>query len=497
MSWHRPGRLPVAGVLVWAAAGAYAGAFVGVALATLVYPFPLEWMEGGTVDVVQRVSAGKPVYAKPSLDYVAHIYTPLYYYASAAVASVTGVGFFAPRLVSFVSTLGLAAVIALFVRGEGGNGTQTAAGAGLFLATFGVADSWFHLARVDSFALFLLLAAFYGHRFARTPATLLATGAVAAAAVLAKQIALIALAPVWVVTLVQKPRHALWVSGAFVGALGTSAAVLAVRSGGWFTYFVWTLPLLHETSSGNFTRIVAHGLPRVAIALGAAGLALAVMSHRDGRAAAFHGALLGGMATSSLVGALHSGAYLNVLLPLYAGMAVLAPLAFPSGPSFPSRTWMSRHRAPLLTLAVAGQAALLVYRPSHAIPNASDRRAGEEFLTTLRHIDGEVLVPQQRFVPTRAGKRAYGLGMAAEDVLRVSYPNGGTGALRYELATTVRDQRFAAIILSEPTPPPVVARYYRLHGALFDGDRYVPVAGAPTRPSYVFVPAEHAAAPPE
>src|SRR5829696_279318 len=90
---------------VVAAAVAFVLLYLTLALIRLRYPFELEWMEGAMVDQVQRVVEGRPMYVAPTLDFVPFLYPPVYFWASAAVAMVTGVGFVALRLVSLVASL--------------------------------------------------------------------------------------------------------------------------------------------------------------------------------------------------------------------------------------------------------------------------------------------------------------------------------------------------------------------------------------------------------
>ena len=74
--------------------------FVEVVLARISYPFDLEWMESGIIAHVRRIAAGRPLYAEPSLEFTAFIYPPFYYYVSALVSSVVGLGHFAVFLVA-------------------------------------------------------------------------------------------------------------------------------------------------------------------------------------------------------------------------------------------------------------------------------------------------------------------------------------------------------------------------------------------------------------
>ena len=90
--------------------------YLAIVPARIAYPFELEWMEGACVDHVRRVLAGQPLYVAPSLDFVPFVYPPLYFWLSAALARVTGIGFLPLRLVSSVSSLGCFALIFLMVR---------------------------------------------------------------------------------------------------------------------------------------------------------------------------------------------------------------------------------------------------------------------------------------------------------------------------------------------------------------------------------------------
>jgi hypothetical protein len=112
-------------------AALYLAAYVGVGLARIGYPYELEWFEGTSVDLVRRILAGQSIYVRPSIDFIPHIYTPLYFHVSAELAKWTGVGFFPLRLVSFVSSIGCFALLFALARRESGS-----AACGLFAAGF-------------------------------------------------------------------------------------------------------------------------------------------------------------------------------------------------------------------------------------------------------------------------------------------------------------------------------------------------------------------------
>src|SRR5690242_13004900 len=69
------------------------------------FPYELHWMEGGSVDHVRRILAGEPLYVPPSIDFVPYTYTPWYFYLSAFVSRIIGIGFIPLRLVSIVACI--------------------------------------------------------------------------------------------------------------------------------------------------------------------------------------------------------------------------------------------------------------------------------------------------------------------------------------------------------------------------------------------------------
>jgi hypothetical protein len=73
-------------------AAAYLAIYVGVACARMTYPYELEWFEGTSVDLVRRILSGQSIYVAPSIDFIPHLYAPLYFYVAAALSRILGVG---------------------------------------------------------------------------------------------------------------------------------------------------------------------------------------------------------------------------------------------------------------------------------------------------------------------------------------------------------------------------------------------------------------------
>jgi len=124
--------------------------YIVLAILRMPCPFELEWMEGAMVDHVVWMLAGNPLYPEPSLDFVPFIYAPIYFYVSAGISWLIGVGFFPLRLVSVLASLGSLVVIFAFVRKETLSWQAALLASGLFAATYELSDVWFDIARVDS-----------------------------------------------------------------------------------------------------------------------------------------------------------------------------------------------------------------------------------------------------------------------------------------------------------------------------------------------------------
>jgi 4-amino-4-deoxy-L-arabinose transferase-like glycosyltransferase len=98
------------------AALAYILSFIFVSFSRLGYPYELEWIEGANVDQMSQIRGGNGLYVEPSISFIPSAYTPLYFYLSAAVMSLTGDGFVAGRLISIFASIGTFALIYVLIR---------------------------------------------------------------------------------------------------------------------------------------------------------------------------------------------------------------------------------------------------------------------------------------------------------------------------------------------------------------------------------------------
>ncbi len=462
----------------------FIGLFVVVAGLRVGYPYELEWMEGGSLGHVRRVLAGEPLYVAPSLDFTPYIYTPLYYWVSAGAAALLGEGFAALRLVSTLSTLGCLCVLVLLVHRETGSGRLGLLAAGLFAATFMTAGAWFDLGRVDSLFLLLLLAGVYRARWARGTAGLAGAGLLFGLAFLTKQTALVITLPLalWALLAHRGPaRVALVASFALVA--GGSTLALDALSDGWFSFYAFTLPRHHNTLP---ELVVLFWTADVLRPLGLAALATAAFlaqARRDQRA--FYGLLLVGLVGASYASRIHAGGYVNVLLPVYAGLAVGAALGV--GALQPRASQLGARPRAFLSFAVLVQFAALFESPIGQVPTAADRAAGDRLVEALREVPGDVLVLSHPHLAWRAGKPPHAQRMALYDVRRGT--SAGWEVLEAEVASAIRSRRYEAVILDVEWAwrPEGFETHYCPAGPVFeDPDVFWPVTGEPMRPTELY-----------
>ncbi len=490
---------------------AFIAAYLFVALSRIGYPFELEWMEGGSVEHVRRILAGRALYVAPSLSFVPFIYTPLYFHVSAVAAQIVGVGLLPLRLVSFASSLGCLALIGAIVRGETRSWRPAILAAGLYAATFRHSGAWFDLARVDSLFLMLLLAGVYALRARRTHRSFALAGALFGLSFLTKQAALPVIAAMTIFAIWTGRGRSLSFIACGWGLIASSTLLLNRMSDGWYVYYVFDLPGQHPILPG---KIVGFWIGDLAGRLPVAGaIAIGWIFFRS---AALRGhrmfyALLGaGMVGTSYLGRLHAGGYENVLMPADAFLAVMFGIAtggwlstgrtasHPEAPAVRTAGGPSGSpgRESLIYAAWILQLGLLLYNPAKQIPRAADAGAGRRLVRILSEVRGDVLIPSHGYLAVMAGKESHAHIMAIRDVMR-----GRKGKARNLLDGEILDKlggrRFGAVVLdaasfgedsSSREWQNLLKRDYESPQNLFEEkDVFWTVTGLRTRPERLFV----------
>jgi hypothetical protein len=434
------------------------GGYLGVALARLGYPFPLEVLESNSLVEVHRILTGQPLYAAPTVGYVPDGYPPFYFGVSAAAASALGQSYLPLRLVSLVSSLACFAIVARCVQRETASAAAGMAAAGLLAATYFATGTWFDIARVDSLFLALSAAALYMARWARTPRAAIMAGLLLAAAFLTKQTALAeGTAVLAAIALGPRRRLAVWATLTYGAVLAATTLALGLASHGWYLYYAFEQMSQHALSAA------AAGQFWTGYLLPTLGLAIAAVLLGAGRRPPVLLAGCAALVVEGYAALVHAGGGVNDLLPAYLVVALLAGLALGAQPARATRRPAAKAAASVLVIA---QLALLAagFRPGHAIPGDADRAAGLRLAAGLRAVGGTVAVPADPGVAVMAGLPEVEDQFAAVDVLRAS-DSSAKAVFTRSVARAVASRRFTMIITELDGDlrgfPPDLPRYYR------------------------------------
>jgi len=462
-----------------------------LALARLSYPFELEWMEGGSVVQVQRILDGQSLYVTPSLTFVPFIYSPFYFYVSSLFAHVTGNGFLPLRLVSFVSSLGCFALIFMIVHRRTSSVYASFMASGLYAATFRLSGSWFDLARVDSLSLFLLLAGIFTFDSPRKLTRSLASPLLLFLSFFTKQTALIVAVCLLVTALVTRRRlERYWFPLIFSLLLLGSFLIMNTLTGGWYKHYVLDLPAEHDMDYRMVVRFLTTDVGQLAIALCVAavpilrlGAARSSTPDRNIQDVLVFGSLFLG----SLLSRIHVGGYENVLMPVYAGIAIYFGIGFAA-----SLKVMGRN-APVesvLVLAVALQFVVLFYWPGEEIPSAMDRRQGEKLEQLVSGFKGEVYMSDHPWYLGMLGRATQAHRMAVKDLVRSPGFGQWGEILGQDMVAEVKEKRYEAFILDaedyEMQLPGFKTNYMLVESNLSESV-FHPVTGLDRRPTLLYV----------
>jgi hypothetical protein len=478
--------------------------YLYVALRRIGYPYELEWLEGGAVEIAGRVAHGQSIYVAPSLHYVPYPYTPLYFWITGTLARITGLGFLPLRLVSLLSSLGACVLLVRIVWRETGDVVAGVVASGLFTATFAVSGAWLDIGRVDSLALFLLLLALYYGRYAEGLWAGVVVGALAFLAFLTKQSTLVAIVPALAVLLVFRRRVGVPALGTLIALVVGSTYLLDATSHGWYGYYAFQ-ELLHQGEVHSvwrkfFTRDLRH--TPWAIGLGLVAVAVGIRYRRIASTSSLYWvSAIVGLLLSSLVSRLHAGGGQDVLIPAYAATALMGGFGYAAllqaaarseadGQATGRFALIPAAASVALTLIVAVQIGALHYSAGRYIPATSDTVAGGHLIELVRRTPGPVIVADHPYYDTLAGKASWAQGEAVHDILRAG-PSQARADLEASIDAVERSSQPVTVFADGPVSALGTASvpYFRLTPTkVFDcGTCFFPVTDLKLRPAFVFV----------
>jgi 4-amino-4-deoxy-L-arabinose transferase-like glycosyltransferase len=481
-------------VILYSASAVYALAFLFLAFLRLRYPYEVEWLEGVFMEHLYRVTHGEALYIKPTIDFIPFGYPPLYYFVVAPFAKVLGFGFFAPRLVSFLSTLGISALIARSVFLETERSWLLAVcGAGLFLASYAFCGYYYDVVRIDMLTVFFIVAAGYSAAYGRGWKSWMFSAVLLTLGFFTKQQAIFFYAPIALWLYLNDRKDAVSFIACSVILAGAGYVYFETISEGWFSYYVFGIT---TQKAGVFLyQRALEAIPLylvrywgvlvllLVLFIAEAGSSLrSVLKSRDGLQIMLWLTALG-VAVISLG---NDRGYRNLLIPFAAYSALLVPVL------------VSRNVASLQLTRATGLALLLVqfvalyYDPTRekmVIASNRQRAGGDEFVRYLKSVEGEVYLPDHSYISRLAGKKSFTHTSAAIEVYDRHDANARELAASFDSAFL--QHRFAQVIFDENkiTLPDSVPGY-TLGGKIFTTPHIFlsRLSDEGTRPQFIYLP---------
>jgi len=474
--------------------------FLFVVYSRIGYPFELEWMEGGVLAEVRRILSGEKLYVRPSIDYIPFLYTPFYFYVSALVSSIAGIGFKSLRLVSLVSSLGCFYIIFLMVFKETGSKYSGILAVSLFAASYPLTGTWFDIGRVDSLFMFLLLTTIYFVRFGTSNKMYFIAGILMSLSFLTKQTALLISLPVMLYCILWNWRRSIiFIGTAFVLCFGSSIFLNYIYEG-WYNYYVFGIadaPLFNKMFFHFWKNDLFLPMP---IALIMCIIYLFTQLFKANKNNFIFYLLIGiGMVGAACLSRINPGGGQNVLMPAYAVISILFGLSFhtliehvsilPEGKRYLFKTVIC-----IICILQFGSG-YLRYGLRTYIPNQKDLEAGMKLVEKIKHVKGEVFIPDFGYLSVLAGKNSYAHGGAIRDILMLTKGENRDNLFN-QINTAIEEKRFDAIIVSsnngaEDRGPGLrnVRKYYIKQETAFEGeDVFWPIIGLAIRPEFIYIP---------
>lgn len=446
------------------------------------YPFELEWMEGSTVEHIVRLFEGKKIYSEPTLEFIPHIYTPLFNYLGYIFSAFFGIGFFPLRFVSIISSVGTSYLIYRLVFNETKSLFWSIIGIGIYTGCYGLSGFWFDLARVDSLAnLFTILSLFF--LIKNSNYSFIFSILFSFLTFYTKQSQLMVIGLMILPLLARSWRKFLVYLASLLGLIILSILLENFFSDGWFFFWSFTLPEEHHWV---LSRIISFWttdiLPYFSISfLFIIPLMLEKSLKKEEKKQYFMVFFLASLINAYLL-RLHYGGYNNVFIPLIISIAILLPIACNYFQQTLNKVGFLNK---LIFLALVIQFVLLLYKPERAIPKEENLKGGRQFIELIAKVEGEVFIPGHSYISRYAGKKSYAHFVLLNDLFITQRPE--KNKLIYEWENALITAKFDLIILDSNIHLPFLDKYYIYTGNISNEATFITSTGN-TYPYKLFVP---------
>jgi hypothetical protein len=384
------------GVAFVALPAAAIAALAWIVARQLPYGAELHGFEAALLDHARRWRDGAPVYGPPDILFTPLLYAPGFWWATAAVGVVVGLDLTAARVVSALALVGAMACLFDLARRLTGDWRHGVLAAGLYAATFAVAQGRAALGLVDGPATALALAAAVALLRMRNRRGAAVAGLLLVATVFTKQnmMVVVLAAGIWTMLYRRDLLVPLVVVTAIAG-LGLGAWLI-LSTDGWFATYVIRIPMAvpwRWSALGGFPLSDLRPVWPALLVVAAAVLWPRRAGERVSSPEALVALLVAALLASSWLGRLHQGGHVNALIPAMAGVSLaLAIAAHGLAPRLAavSRTRLGHIHVPALVMA---QFAFLAYDPRVYLPPVSGPADVAAIRAELRAVPRPVFLP--------------------------------------------------------------------------------------------------------
>ncbi|MBU1319925.1 MAG: glycosyltransferase family 39 protein [candidate division Zixibacteria bacterium] len=378
------------------------------------------------------------------------------------------------------------------MRKESGSTYAGVLACSLYVATYDLTGTYFDLARVDSLFMLWMLGALYLLRHYRNSASYFAAGLLFFLAFMTKQSALTVAVPIAIYCLLSNRKRFAIFAGILTVTLVASTYWMDSIHGGWYSYYAFDLPSQHQFWSLPFMEFwpLSIILPMSVAVIAAIAYIHRLISKSDREATWYYLLMSIGMLGASWISISHLGSDSNSLMPAYACIAILFGLGVREALRA-AATALRNHRSTIISyiyVACIIQFASLVYNPFDRLPKDSDALAGEQFVSMLSGMPGDIYIPNHPYLAVQAGKPPYAHSMALRDILK-----GEDGSIKAqftaELLGALEERRFSVVVLDNKPwwfDDEVGECYCLLDTTAIAGSDFWPVSGARTKPERIF-----------
>lgn len=359
----------------------------------LMYPYELWWFEGNSLEQSLRVLIGQ-IYVRPTPEYIAMIYNPLYFIISAIFIKIFGVHLYSIRLVSLAASLGSLFLLFQLVHQKTKKQSIGVLCAGLFAATYYISGAMWDTARVDSLAVFFLLYSIYISRIGihlkhHTYAAFLFF-----LSCFTKQSIIFFIPFTCIYYLLEKRKFVLYYLTTCIVLLGASIIVLNAYTHNWFFYYTMTLPQKHSYEIKNFVFFLISDSIKIFPMLIITVLYLVSVIKNKIINDYFYVIIISGLTILSILGRLNIGGASNTLIPFHIALSIGTALGVSTLYTISKKNNLVLPATMLILL----QFCMLFYNPLDLVPSKNTEIETKKIISFINKQSETVFIPSNTFL---------------------------------------------------------------------------------------------------